>query len=88
MRKVFTAHVEFDPETRMYVGTVPGLPGAHSQAATLDELRKNLVEVLALTAPGARSMIKLVRRPRRRRLAKSAARVLALHDRTMRNLAR
>jgi predicted RNase H-like HicB family nuclease len=48
MSKVFTAYVEFDPETRMYVGTIPGLPGAHSQAATLDELQKNLVEVIEL----------------------------------------
>ena len=40
MTQVFTA--------RLYVGTVPGLPGAHSQGATLDELQKNLREVLEL----------------------------------------
>ena len=45
---VFTAYVEFDPETKLYVGTVPGIPGAHTQAATLDELRENLKEVLEL----------------------------------------
>ena len=48
MSQVFTAYVEFDPETRLYVGTVPGLPGAHSQGATLDELQKNLTEVIQL----------------------------------------
>jgi predicted RNase H-like HicB family nuclease len=44
----FTAYVEFDPATQLYVGTVPGIPGAHTQAATLDELRANLKEVLEL----------------------------------------
>lgn len=44
----FTAYVEWDPETHLYVGTVPGVPGAHTQAASLDELQRNLQEVLAL----------------------------------------
>ena len=43
-----TAVVEQDPETGLYVGTVPGLPGAHSQGATLDELMANLKEVVEL----------------------------------------
>ena len=43
-----TAYVEWDPETKLYVGTVPGIPGAHTQAASLDELQANLKEVLAL----------------------------------------
>ncbi len=38
--KTFTAYVEQDPETGLYVGIVPGIPGAHTQAATLDELQK------------------------------------------------
>jgi len=46
--RTFIAYVEFDPETNLYVGTVPGLPGAHSQAATQDELRSNLQEVVEL----------------------------------------
>ncbi|HLG30661.1 MAG TPA: type II toxin-antitoxin system HicB family antitoxin [Candidatus Brocadiales bacterium] len=46
--KTFTAYVEWDPETRLYVGIVPGIPGAHTQGATLDELQKNLKEVLEL----------------------------------------
>jgi predicted RNase H-like HicB family nuclease len=46
--KTFSAYVEWDPDTKLYVGIVPGIPGAHTQAATLDELQKNLREVLAL----------------------------------------
>jgi len=46
--KTFTAIVERCPETKLYVGYVPGLPGAHSQGATLDELHANLQEVIAM----------------------------------------
>lgn len=46
--RTFTAYVEWDPESSLYVGIVPGIPGAHTQAATLDELRANLKEVLEL----------------------------------------
>lgn len=46
--RTFTAYVEYDPETKLYVGIVPGVPGAHTQAATLDELRINLREVIEL----------------------------------------
>ena len=46
--KTFTAYVEFDPDVKLYVGFVPGIPGAHTQAETLDELRDNLTEVLEL----------------------------------------
>lgn len=46
--KTFSAYVEWDPETKLYVGVVPGIPGAHTQAASLDDLRKNLIEVLQL----------------------------------------
>jgi predicted RNase H-like HicB family nuclease len=48
MVAAFTAYVEWDPETRLYVGIVPGIPGAHTQGATLDELQENLREVLSL----------------------------------------
>lgn len=44
----FTAIVERCPETGMLVGYVPGLPGAHTQAESLDELQANLREVLEL----------------------------------------
>lgn len=46
--KNFTAYVEWDPETGLYVGIVPGIPGAHTQAESLDELQVNLKEVLEL----------------------------------------
>jgi predicted RNase H-like HicB family nuclease len=46
--KSFTAVVERCPDTSLYVGYVPGFPGAHSQGATLDELHTNLEEVLAM----------------------------------------
>jgi predicted RNase H-like HicB family nuclease len=46
--KTFSAYVEWDPETKLYVGIVPGIPGAHTQGATLDELQSNLREVLEL----------------------------------------
>lgn len=36
------------PDTGLYVGYVPGFPGAHSQAETLDELHRNLREVVEL----------------------------------------
>ena len=46
--RIFTAYVEWDPETRLYVGIVPAVTGAHSQGETLEELRDNLREVLQL----------------------------------------
>jgi len=46
--KTFTAVVERDPVTHLLVGYVPGFPGAHSQAETLDELNANLREVIAM----------------------------------------
>jgi predicted RNase H-like HicB family nuclease len=48
MTRTFTAYVEFDSETNLYVGTIPGLAGGHSQGATLDELQENLHEVVEL----------------------------------------
>src|SRR5436190_17014174 len=46
--KRYTAVVERDSETGLYVGHVPGFPGAHSQGGTLDELNRNLREVIAM----------------------------------------
>ena len=48
MTKNFTAIIEKDPESGMYVGIVPHLTGAHTYAATLDELQVRLAEVIAL----------------------------------------
>ena len=47
MRKI-TAFIEKDPETGLFVGIVPGIPGAHTQGETLDELYRNLKEVVEL----------------------------------------
>ena len=44
----FTAVIERDQATGLFVGYVPGWPGAHSQGATLDELRGNLEDVIAM----------------------------------------
>jgi len=46
--KVFTAVVERCPDTGLYVGFVPGFPGAHTQGETLDELNTNLKEVIEM----------------------------------------
>ena len=45
---VATAYVERDPESGLYIAMVPGVRGAHTQAESLDELKANLEEVLAL----------------------------------------
>jgi predicted RNase H-like HicB family nuclease len=44
----FTAVVEKNFDTNLYVGYVPGFPGAHSQGETLDELQNNLCEVIKM----------------------------------------
>jgi predicted RNase H-like HicB family nuclease len=46
--RTFLAVVEKCPDTGLYVGYVPGFPGAHTQAATLDELQRNLREVIEM----------------------------------------
>lgn len=46
--KTYTAVVERCAETGLYVGYIPGFPGAHTQAATLDELDANLREVIEM----------------------------------------
>ena len=48
MMQTFSVAVEKCSQTGLYVGYVPGLPGAHTQAKTLDELEKNLCEVLSI----------------------------------------
>ena len=44
----FTAVIGRCPDTDLYVGYVPGFPGAHSQGQTLDELNANLKEVISM----------------------------------------
>jgi predicted RNase H-like HicB family nuclease len=44
--KTYTAVVEHCADTGFFVGYVPGFPGAHAQAESLDELNRNLREVI------------------------------------------
>jgi predicted RNase H-like HicB family nuclease len=46
--KTYTAVIERCPDTGLYIGFIPGFPGAHAQAETLDELNQNLREVVAM----------------------------------------
>lgn len=46
--RTYTAVIERDQETGLFVGYVPGWAGAHSQGASLDELRANLGEVVTM----------------------------------------
>ncbi len=44
----YSAIIEKCFDTNMYVGYIPGFPGAHSQGETLEELRENLLEVIEM----------------------------------------
>jgi predicted RNase H-like HicB family nuclease len=46
--KTFTAVIEKDAQTGLFVGYIPGFPGAHSQGSTVEELGANLQEVVEL----------------------------------------
>jgi predicted RNase H-like HicB family nuclease len=46
--KTYAAVIERCGQTGLFVGFVPGFPGAHSQGETLDELHANLREVIAM----------------------------------------
>lgn len=46
--QAYTAIIEQDTATGYYVAYVPDLPGAHTQAETLEELQNNLREVISL----------------------------------------
>jgi len=48
MRRTLTAVIERDTDTGLYIGYVPGMSGAHSQAESLDELNANLKEVVEM----------------------------------------
>jgi predicted RNase H-like HicB family nuclease len=51
----FTVVIERD-EDGFYVGTVPALPGCHTQAKSLDTLMKRVREVVELCIEDGRSM--------------------------------
>jgi predicted RNase H-like HicB family nuclease len=46
--KIFTAIIEKDLDTNLYIGYIPGFAGAHSQGETLEELQENLQEVIEM----------------------------------------
>ncbi len=46
--QTYTAVIERCADTGLFVGYIPGFPGAHSQGETLDELQSNLAEVVAM----------------------------------------
>jgi predicted RNase H-like HicB family nuclease len=46
--KKYTAVIEKCRQTGLFVGYVSGFPGAHTQAASLDELSRNLQEVISM----------------------------------------
>ena len=46
--KVYSAVIERCPQAGLFVGYVPGFPGAHSQGETLDGVNRNLQEVIAM----------------------------------------
>lgn len=46
--RTFTAVIERCADTGLFVGYIPGLPGAHSQGASLEELHENLGEVIGM----------------------------------------
>lgn len=46
--KKYTAVIERCPDTNLYIGYIPGFSGAHSQAETIDELIRNLREVVEM----------------------------------------
>jgi hypothetical protein len=57
MPHTLTAYVESYPETSLYVETVPGIPGALTQDATLDALQKNLLKSLIASIPMTKVVI-------------------------------
>jgi len=44
----YTAVIEKCPDTGLYVGYVPGFPGAHSQAKSIEKLQKELHDVIEM----------------------------------------
>jgi len=45
---LLNAVIERDLQTGLLVGSVPGIPGAHTQGRSIEEVRANLQEVLEL----------------------------------------
>jgi predicted RNase H-like HicB family nuclease len=46
LMKQFTVIIERCPQTHLYFGYVPGLPGAYSKGTTIEALKVNMQEVI------------------------------------------
>jgi predicted RNase H-like HicB family nuclease len=46
--KSFPLVIEQDAQTGLFVGYVPGWPGAHAQGVTVEAMRSNLAEVVSM----------------------------------------
>jgi predicted RNase H-like HicB family nuclease len=55
--KVYSAVIERCPQTGLFVGFVPGFPGAHSLGETLDEVNHNLHDVIAMLLEDGEPMV-------------------------------
>jgi len=55
--KVYSAVIERCTQTGLFVGFVPGFPGAHSQGETLDEVNRNLHDVIAMLLEDGEPML-------------------------------
>lgn len=48
MKREFMVYIQWDAESKMFIGTVPALPAAHSYAPTIELLRENMKEAIEL----------------------------------------
>jgi len=48
MNRYYTAYIEKDSESGLYVGVIPGITGAHTCAESIDELQIKRKEVISL----------------------------------------
>ena len=55
--RIYTAIIERCPDTGLFVGFIPGFPGAHTQGETLDELHQNLREVVEMLIEDGEPML-------------------------------
>jgi predicted RNase H-like HicB family nuclease len=55
--RIYTAIIERCRDTGLFVGFIPGFPGAHTQGETLDELNNNLREVIAMLLEDGEPML-------------------------------
>jgi predicted RNase H-like HicB family nuclease len=46
--RTYDVVIERDSDTGLFVGYVPGWPGAHTQGQDVDEVQRNLQEVLTM----------------------------------------